>query len=195
MSYNAAIAIFAASPAETAYLTDIVRAAGFSVAQAGVVADLGLASARGAIASFDNAIPVLRIGGEGGENVRVLGAPVRAAEVIVILQSMMRSERGLPVKVVIGPYELDTRDNLLSKNGESPLRLTEKETAILAHMKAACGKPVSRQELLEHVWSYVPDVETHTLETHIYRLRQKIEDDPSVPKILITQGDGYVLVE
>jgi DNA-binding response OmpR family regulator len=108
---------------------------------------------------------------------------------------MVRSGQELPAKITIGDYELNTRDNLWTKAGETPLRLTEKETAILAYMKAAGGKPVSRQELLEHVWSYVPDVETHTLETHIYRLRQKIEDDPSAPKILVTQGDGYVLAE
>ena len=192
MSDAATIAIFAASPAETAYLADIVRAAGFS--KASEAADLGLASA-GAALPAGLPMPVLRIGGPGVEGVRLMEAPVRASEVIVLLQSMVRSRQSLPVKIAIGGYELDTRDNLWTKAGEAPLRLTEKETAILAHMKAAGGKPVSRQELLEHVWSYVPDVETHTLETHIYRLRQKIEEDPSVPKILITQGDGYVLAE
>jgi DNA-binding response OmpR family regulator len=190
MPDSAAIEIFAASPAESAYLADIVRAAGFS--KAAEAADLGLASARAELPA-NASISILRIGGQGGEGVRVMDSPARASEVIALLQSMVRSEQGLPAKIFIGGYELDTRDNLWTKAGEPPLRLTEKETAILAHMKEAGGKPVSRQELLEHVWSYVPDVETHTLETHIYRLRQKIEDDPSSPKILITQGDGYVL--
>lgn len=191
MSDAAAIAIFAASPAEAAYLADIIRAAGFSKA-AGSDADLGLASARASLPS-GHGFPVLRVGGLAGEGVRVIDAPTKAGAVIALLQSMARAERGLPAKITIGDHTLDTRDNLWIKAGEPPLRLTEKETAILAHMKAAAGKPVSRQALLEHVWSYVPDVETHTLETHIYRLRQKIEDDPSAPKILITQGDGYVL--
>ena len=192
MSDTAAIEVFAASAAETAYLADIVRAAGFS--QATGAANLGLASPRAALPA-GLPMPVLRLGGQGGKGVRLMEAPARACEVIALLQSMVRSEQGLPAKITIGAYELDTRDNLWTKTGETPLRLTEKETAILAHMKAAGGKAVSRQELLEHVWSYVRDVETHTLETHIYRLRQKIEDDPSVPKILITQGDGYVLAE
>ena len=192
MSDTAAIEIFAASPAEAAYLAEIVRAAGFSKATG--AADLGLASARAALPA-GLLMPVLRLGGQGGEGVRLMEAPARACEVITLLQSMVRSGQGLPVKITIGDYELDTRDNLWTKSGGTPLRLTEKETAILIHMKAAGGKAVSRQELLEHVWSYVPDVETHTLETHIYRLRQKIEDDPSTPKILITQGDGYVLAE
>lgn len=192
MSDTAAIEIFAVSPAETAYLAEIVRAAGFSKATG--EADLGLASAR-AMLPEGLPMPVLRLGGQGGEGVRLMDAPARASELIALLQSMVRSEQGLPAKITIGDYELDTRDNLWTKAGEAPLRLTEKETAILAHMKAAGGKAVSRQELLEHVWSYVRDVETHTLETHIYRLRQKIEDDPSMPKILITEGDGYVLAE
>jgi hypothetical protein len=192
MPDTAAIEIFAASPAETAYLAEIVRAAGFSKATG--EADLGLASAR-AVLPAGLPMPVLRLGGQGGEGVRLMEIPARACEVIAILQSMVRSGQELPAKITIGDYELNTRDNLWTKAGETPLRLTEKETAILAYMKAAGGKPVSRQELLEHVWSYVPDVETHTLETHIYRLRQKIEDDPSAPKILVTQGDGYVLAE
>ena len=95
MSDTAAIEVFAASAAETAYLADIVRAAGFS--KASEAADLGLASA-GAALPAGLPMPVLRIGGPGVEGVRLMEAPVRASEVIVLLQSMVRSRQGLPVK-------------------------------------------------------------------------------------------------
>lgn len=71
--------------------------------------------------------------------------------------------------------------------------LTGKECDILLALYEAEGQRMPRRALLESVWSYASDVETHTLETHIYRLRQKIEDDPGNPAILLTHGDGYAL--
>ncbi len=71
--------------------------------------------------------------------------------------------------------------------------LTEKEVSILVYLHQHKGKCVTRDELLQAVWQYVEGVETHTLETHIYRLRQKIESDPSRPLILVTDGSGYRL--
>jgi DNA-binding response OmpR family regulator len=183
------IAIFAATPAEASYLAEIVRAAGLGQAQAG--AALAIATARAALPSAFDA-PLIRLGGKAEEGVRVFEQPVKAAALITAIKTMLQAGREGHAKIVIGEAELDVRDSLWSKGGET-LRLTEKEVAILAYLKAAGDRPVSREDLLHHVWSYVRDVETHTLETHIYRLRQKIEEDPSKPKILITQGDGYVL--
>jgi len=74
-----------------------------------------------------------------------------------------------------------------------PVRLTEKEIALLVILAEKRGGAVSRDQLLDDVWQYVEGVETHTLETHIYRLRQKIETDPSNPHILKTNDDGYFL--
>ena len=73
------------------------------------------------------------------------------------------------------------------------LRLTEKETAILKYLYRAGGKPVPREELLNDVWGYHAAVTTHTLETHVYRLRQKIELEPSNARILVTEPGGYRL--
>jgi DNA-binding response OmpR family regulator len=73
------------------------------------------------------------------------------------------------------------------------IRLTDKETAILRFLYRAARKPVSRQVLLDQVWGYNSAVSTHTLETHIYRLRQKIEANPSSPVLLLTVVGGYVL--
>jgi DNA-binding response OmpR family regulator len=74
------------------------------------------------------------------------------------------------------------------------VKLTEKEIAILKYLYKSGGAIVSRQELLNQVWGYNPEVTTHTLETHIYRLRQKLEEDTSMAKTLITDEGGYLLV-
>lgn len=73
------------------------------------------------------------------------------------------------------------------------VRLTEKETNILKYLYRAGEKPVSRKDLLNDVWGYNAGVTTHTLETHIYRLRQKIEATPTDARILLTAPDGYRL--
>ena len=82
---------------------------------------------------------------------------------------------------------------MLNPNG-SKMRLTEKETAILRYLYRADQRPVSRETLLQEVWGYNSGLTTHTLETHIYRLRQKIEEDAASPAILVTQAGGYTLV-
>jgi DNA-binding response OmpR family regulator len=74
------------------------------------------------------------------------------------------------------------------------VRLTEKETAILKYLYRAGEKTIGRAILLNEVWGYNSGVTTHTLETHVYRLRQKIERDPAKAEILITEPGGYRLV-
>jgi DNA-binding response OmpR family regulator len=88
---------------------------------------------------------------------------------------------------MIGPYTFRPSSKLLLNPTGSKVRLTEKETSILRHLYRAGQRPVPRQTLLQEVWGYNPEVTTHTLETHIYRLRQKIEKDAIVPAILITE--------
>ena len=79
----------------------------------------------------------------------------------------------------IGPYEFRPAAKLLIDERQRKIRLTEKETNILKYLYRAGEKPVSREELLTEVWGYNAGVTTHTLETHVYRLRQKIEPEPS----------------
>lgn len=93
----------------------------------------------------------------------------------------------------IGPYEFRPSTKVLIDDEEKKIRLTEKETNILKYLFRAGGKPVAREELLSEVWGYNANVTTHTLETHIYRLRQKIEPDPAHSRILITETGGYRL--
>lgn len=94
----------------------------------------------------------------------------------------------------IGHYTFKPGEKLLiNPETEEKVRLTEKETAILKFLKRADGAIISRDQLLDEVWGYNSNVTTHTLETHIYRLRQKIETDPSKAKIIITEHGGYSL--
>jgi DNA-binding response OmpR family regulator len=83
---------------------------------------------------------------------------------------------------------------LQNKDGDHKIRLTEKETAILKFLCRAGNKPTDRDVLLNEVWGYNTGVTTHTLETHIYRLRQKIEENPSEAQILVTEQSGYRLI-
>ena len=93
--------------------------------------------------------------------------------------------------VRIGPYTFHPSAKLLQAEGRK-VRLTEKETNILKFLHASAGT-VPRDILLHEVWGYGPAVATHTLETHIYRLRKKIEEDPGKAQILLTEGGGYRL--
>ena len=92
----------------------------------------------------------------------------------------------------IGPYEFRPAAKTLSDGTANRVRLTEKETSILKYLYRAGAKPVPREELLREVWGYNSGVTTHTLETHIYRLRQKIEPE-GAPQLLITETGGYRL--
>jgi DNA-binding response OmpR family regulator len=94
----------------------------------------------------------------------------------------------------IGPYTFRPSAKLLLETARNrKIRLTEKEAAILKYLYRAEGKPVARQVLLNEVWGYNAAVTTHTLETHIYRLRQKVEPDPANARLLVTESGGYKL--
>ena len=93
----------------------------------------------------------------------------------------------------IGKYAFKPNSKILETNESRSIRLTEKENNILKFLYKNLGNTVSRETLLHEVWGYNSKVTTHTLETHIYRLRQKIEDDPSNACFLITEPGGYKL--
>ncbi len=93
----------------------------------------------------------------------------------------------------LGAYEFRPAAKVLVDEKAKKIRLTEKETNILKYLYRAGEKAVSREELLAEVWGYNAGVTTHTLETHIYRLRQKIEPDPASPSLLLTEAGGYRL--
>jgi DNA-binding response OmpR family regulator len=93
----------------------------------------------------------------------------------------------------IGKFVFRPGTKLLIREDSRKVRLTEKETAILKYLYRAGPEVVNREVLLHEVWGYNEGVTTHTLETHVYRLRQKIERDPSNAEILLTEAGGYKL--
>jgi len=103
-------------------------------------------------------------------------------------------ERSDDALFIIGPYTFQPANKLLIDNDDQrKVRLTDKETAILKYLYRAGDKTVSRDVLLDEVWGYNAGVTTHTLETHVYRLRQKIEREPSNARLLVTEPGGYRL--
>jgi DNA-binding response OmpR family regulator len=93
----------------------------------------------------------------------------------------------------MGPYQLWPATKLLIDPSDKKIRLTDKETDILLYLYRAGGEIVRREDLVAEVWGEGVAVRPHTLETHMYRLRQKIEPDPAVARFLITESGGYSL--
>jgi len=118
--------------------------------------------------------------------------PFRFAVLMARVDAHLRSHGSSEEAIYhIGSYVFRPSAKLLVE-GAKRVRLTEKETNILKYLQRA-GGTVSREILLHEVWGYNPAVSTHTLETHIYRLRQKIEKDPSHAQLLVTESGGYRL--
>lgn len=122
-----------------------------------------------------------------------LPMPVRIGVLLDHIQTWYKSVQASQEEIVIPPYIFSFKARTLVAQ-ESQILLTEKEADLLKFMADSPNFFVTREQLLEHVWAYAEGVDTHTIETHIYRLRQKIEQDPTEPKILITEDKGYRLV-
>ena len=134
------------------------------------------------------------LGLEAGANDYVT-KPFRFAVLLARIRAQLRQHEASEDAVfTIGPYSFRPSSKVLMTPKGGKVRLTEKETAILRYLYRAGQKPVSRETLLQEVWGYNSGVTTHTLETHIYRLRQKVEKDAAQPAILVTEAGGYKLV-
>jgi len=130
---------------------------------------------------------------DAGANDYVL-KPFKFSVLLARIRAHLRSHESSEDAVFhIGPYEFRPATRLLLDERQKKIRLTDKETSILKYLYRSGEKPVGRDELLREVWGYNANVTTHTLETHIYRLRQKIEPDAQSPKLLITETGGYRL--
>ena len=93
----------------------------------------------------------------------------------------------------IGPYLFHPPERTLEGPEQGDITLTDKEADILVYLAKRRGRAVSRDDLLKNVWRYQEGVDTHTLETHIYRLRQKMEAAADRPALLVTEEGGYRL--
>ena len=122
--------------------------------------------------------------------------PFRMGVLLARLRAQLRQhEQSEDAVFNIGPYSFRPSTKLLvDAANKKKIRLTEKETAILKYLYRAGARTIGRDTLLGEVWGYNAGVTTHTLETHVYRLRQKIERDPSQAEILVTEPGGYRLV-
>ena len=121
--------------------------------------------------------------------------PFRTNELLARLRAHLRAfESSDDAAFPVGPHIFHPAKKLLRHSiTKRRIRLTEKEVAILKYLSRSHGRSVDRQKLLHEVWGYNPAVATHTLETHIYRLRSKMEEYPAKPVLLITDSQGYRL--
>ncbi len=123
--------------------------------------------------------------------------PFKLGVLLARIRAQLRQhERSEDAVFNIGPYSFRPSAKMLidPENDDRKIRLTEKETAILKYLFRAGENVIGRDVLLNEVWGYNSGVTTHTLETHVYRLRQKIERDPSNAELLVTEPGGYRLV-
>lgn len=149
--------------------------------------------------------PVLMLTGHDTDSDEILGLesgandyvtkPFRFSVLLARIRAALRQhDQSEDVVFTIGPYTFQPAAKLLETGEGSKVRLTDKETSILKYLYRQGPKTITRDVLLKEVWGYNNRVTTHTLETHIYRLRQKIERDPTNARLLVTEEGGYRLV-
>ncbi|NAZ36721.1 response regulator transcription factor [Rubellimicrobium sp. CFH 75288] len=149
--------------------------------------------------------PIVMLTGHDSDSDTILGLdagandyvtkPFKFPVLLARLRAQLRThEQSEDAVFQLGPYTFKPAQKLLLTEDDKKVRLTEKETNILKYLYRAQDAVVPRDVLLHEVWGYNAGVTTHTLETHIYRLRQKIEPDPSNARLLVTESGGYRLV-
>ncbi|MBC7907820.1 MAG: response regulator transcription factor [Rhodospirillaceae bacterium] len=173
-------------PAARQTLAEVLEGAGYHVTTSETAPDL---------AGFDLILadPAVLTGLEtGGIPTVALTKPVRLGALLARVEDMLARGLTAAPSTPIGPWHFMAASRLLQGEGDRKVRLTDKETAILEHL-IKDGGVVTRETLLAQVWGYSAAITTHTLETHIYRLRRKIEPDPANATLLITEPGGYRL--
>ncbi len=149
--------------------------------------------------------PILMLTGHDSDSDTILGLdagandyvskPFKFPVLLARIRAQLRQhEQSEDAVFTLGPYTFKPAAKMLIDENDKKIRLTEKETNILKFLYRAQDGVVARDVLLHEVWGYNAGVTTHTLETHIYRLRQKIEPDPGNARLLVTESGGYRLV-
>ncbi|MGK9233042.1 response regulator transcription factor [Inquilinus limosus] len=150
----------------------------------------------GRLRSSGLAGPILAIGDRAerfADADATLRPPIRIGVLLTSLRAALARRGQARPDPDLGPYRFDSTGLRLIHGDGREIRLTAKEAAILRHLRRQEGATVSRESLLDAVWGYASGVATHTVETHIYRLRRKIESDPARPSLLLTVPGGYAL--
>lgn len=138
-------------------------------------------------------LPAIILGNRAGlaDDALVLPIPVTLSDVLEAIETMVNANVGLDTPRALAGWFLDPARLILRTPDETSVALTETEARLLACLFDAKGENVTRDVLLQRVWGYRPGLDTHTPETHIYRLRRKIEIDPASPSVILTTADGY----
>lgn len=120
--------------------------------------------------------------------------PFRRAKLIRLLRRMTATAPAETPLSLAGGWTLNRAERALKHESATTIPLTEKETTLLACLLARPSGEASRQELLEHVWGYGEDINTRTLETHIYRLRLKLKPIAADAEAILGTEAGYRIV-
>jgi DNA-binding response OmpR family regulator len=158
-------------------LSDVLEAAGFVTTDSDTDVDLVVST----LADRHSGTPCLR-----------LVKPVRVGALVAAIKGILARRAPPNPAIHIGKWRLDDSARVLEDDHGHRVRLTDKEAAILDYLCRADGV-VARETLLAEIWGYSAAIATHTLETHIYRLRRKIEADPARAELLVTEPGGYRL--
>ena len=195
-------------------LADQLRRLGFAVEEAATVGAAREAASRADVllvgtgptgASEQEArpgwpVPVLALvdatAGEEAGAMRPAGAeilprPFRLGDLSARLTAL--AQGGPPREWRIGAWRLHPSSRTAEDAEGQRVRLTETEVSLLAYFCRAGGRVVPRGELLARVLGYAGDTQTHTLETHVYRLRRKLRAAPGQPPLLVKESEGYRL--
>ena len=134
------------------------------------------------------------LGLEAGANDYVT-KPFRLGVLLARLRTHIRQhEMSEDASFSVGPYIFRPAIKVLQRNdGKKDVNLSEKENAILKQLYRAGDTVVTCEALYADIWDHSAALMTHTPQTHIYRLRQKIEENPSQPRILVSEHGGYRL--
>ena len=149
--------------------------------------------------------PIVMLTGHDTDSDTILGLDAGANDYITkpfklgVLLARLRAhirqhEMSEDASFAVGPYVFRPAIKILQRNdGGKDIGLSEKENAILKQLYRAGDTAVSCEVLYTDIWDHSAALMTHTLQTHIYRLRQKIEENPSMPSILLSEHGGYRL--
>ena len=148
--------------------------------------------------------PIIMLTGQDSDSDEILGLesgandyvtkPFRFSVLLARIRAALRQhDQSEDVVFTIGHYSFQPAAKVLEGTDGNKMRLTDKETSILKYLYRQGPKTITRDVLLKEVWGYNNRVTTHTLETHIYRLRQKIEPDPQKATLILTESGGYRL--